>query len=129
MPGAALIAGGKSFGGRMTSQAQALVPLAGVKGLVFFGFPLHQPDKPSADRAAHLSNVDIPLLFIQGTRDTLADLEHLRPIVARLCDRATLQVIAGADHSFHVLKRSGRSEDEVRAEIVSAVTAWAAKII
>jgi predicted alpha/beta-hydrolase family hydrolase len=129
MPGTALIAGGKSFGARMTSQAQALMPLPGVKGLVFFGFPLHQPNKPSADRGAHLSNVKIPMLFIQGTRDTLADLEHLRPIVERLSDQATLQVIDGADHSFHVLKRSGRSEDEARAEIVSAVIAWAAKII
>jgi predicted alpha/beta-hydrolase family hydrolase len=129
MPGTTLIAGGKSFGGRMTSQAQALMPLPGVKGLVFFGFPLHQPNKPSVDRRAHLSNVGIPMLFIQGTRDTLAVLDHLRPIVERLSDRATLQVIDGADHSFHVLKRSGRSEDDVRAEIAAAVITWAEKII
>ena len=96
-----LIAGGKSFGGRMTSQAQAKAPLDGVKGLAFFGFPLHPAGKPSADRAEHLADVKIPMLFLQGTRDTLAELSLLKPVVKGLGGRATLHLAEGADHSFH----------------------------
>ena len=124
--GLPLIAGGKSFGGRMTSQAQAKAPLDGVKGLAFFGFPLHPAGKPSADRAQHLSEVKIPMLFLQGTRDALAELSLLRPVVKGLGDRATLYLAEGADHSFHVLKSSGRNDGEVLAEILDAFAAWAA---
>ena len=123
-----LIAGGKSFGGRMTSQAQAVNPLPGVRGLAFFGFPLHPPDKPSIDRAAHLSKIKIPMLFLQGTRDNLADLALLRPLVDKLGNLATLKVLEGADHSFHVLKRSGRTDEEVKAEMIDAFIAWAEKL-
>lgn len=126
MPGAVLIAAGKSFGGRMTSQAQALQPLEAVRGLVFLGFPLHQPNKPSIERAAHLSKVNIPMLFLQGTRDNLAELEYLRPVIERLQTLATLKIIDGADHSFHVLKRSGRSDDEARSEMCAAIISWSA---
>jgi predicted alpha/beta-hydrolase family hydrolase len=125
IPEVPLIAGGKSFGGRMTSQAQAVNPLPGVRGLAFFGFPLHPPDKPSIDRAAHLSKVKIPMLFLQGTRDNLADLALLRPLVDKLENLATLKVLEGADHSFHVLKRSGRTDEEVKTEMIDAFTAWA----
>ena len=125
LPGVPLIAGGKSLGGRMTSQAQAADPLPGVRGLAFFGFPLHPPDKPSIDRAAHLSKVTIPMLFLQGTRDNLADLTLLRPLLGGLENLATLKVFEGADHSFHVLKRSGRSDEEVNAEMIDAFVAWA----
>jgi uncharacterized protein len=118
-----LIAGGKSFGGRMTSQAQAAEPLADVRGLAFFGFPLHAPDAPSTARAAHLPQIKIPLLFLQGTRDALADLGLLRPIVADLA-LATLKELSGADHSFHVLARSGRSDAEVMAEMSQALADW-----
>ena len=125
IPEVPLIAGGKSFGGRMTSQAQAVNPLPGVHGLAFFGFPLHPPDKPSIDRAAHLSQVKIPMLFLQGTRDNLADLALLRPLLDKLGNLATLKVLEGADHSFHVLKRSGRTDEEVKAEMIDAFIAWA----
>lgn len=125
IPEVPLIAGGKSFGGRMTSQAQAVNPLTGVRGLAFFGFPLHPPDKPSIDRAAHLSKVKIPMLFLQGTRDNLADLALLRPLVDKLENLATLKVLEGADHSFHVLKRSGRTDEDVKAEMIDAFIAWA----
>jgi predicted alpha/beta-hydrolase family hydrolase len=125
IPEVPLIAGGKSFGGRMTSQAQAVNPLPGVRGLAFFGFPLHPPDKPSIDRAAHLYKVKIPMLFLQGTRDNLADLTLLRPLVGELENLATLKVLEGADHSFHVLKRSGRTDEEVKAEMLDAFTVWA----
>jgi uncharacterized protein len=128
MPNAALIAGGKSFGGRMTSQAQALRPLDRVRALVFLGFPLHQPNKPSGERGTHLSRVGIPMLFLQGTRDPLAELDHLRPLIDSLKDRATLRVIDGADHSFHVLKRSGRNDDEARAEIVREIISWSSNL-
>lgn len=128
MPNAALIAGGKSFGGRMTSQAQASAPIERVRGLLFLGFPLHQPDKPSVERGKHLSKVSVPMLFLQGTRDNLAQLDHLRPLIEDLGNRATLKLIEGADHSFHVLKRSGRSDDEARAEMVDAAIAWSAKL-
>jgi uncharacterized protein len=119
-----LIAGGKSFGGRMTSQAQASAPLAGVRGLVFVGFPLHPAGRPGDERAKHLSAVSIPMLFLQGTRDELADLTLLGGVTARLGERAQLKVLADADHSFHVLARSGRTDAAVRAELLQALDAW-----
>ena len=122
--GLLLIAGGKSFGGRMTSQAQAKMPLHGVKGLAFFGFPLHAAGKPSSDRAAHLADVKIPMLFLQGTRDALAELSLLKPVVKSLGNKARLHLAEGADHSFHVLKSSGRNDREVLAEILDAFAAW-----
>jgi uncharacterized protein len=128
MPNALLIAGGKSFGGRMTSQAQALRPLEGVRGLLFLGFPLHQPNKPSAERALHLAKIKISMLFIQGTRDTLAQLDHLQPVIEGLQEHATLKVIEAADHSFHVLKRSGRNDDEARDEMVQQIISWSATL-
>jgi predicted alpha/beta-hydrolase family hydrolase len=124
-PKCPLIAGGKSFGGRMTSQTQALAPLAGVSGLAFFGFPLHPAGKPSVERAAHLADINIPMLFLQGTRDTLAELPLLEPVVKRLGARASLHVMQHADHSFHVLARSGRKDAEVMGEILDAFAAWA----
>lgn len=127
-PGVALIAGGKSFGGRMTSQAQAANPLPDVSGLAFVGFPLHPAKKPSVERAAHLSKVTIPMLFLQGTRDDLADLTLLEPIVDKLGTRATLKRIEGSDHSFHVLARSGRNDREVMEELAEAIMAWTGTI-
>jgi predicted alpha/beta-hydrolase family hydrolase len=124
-----LFAGGKSFGGRMTSQAQAAVPIAGVRGLVFFGFPLHPAGKPSDERAAHLAEVRLPMLFLQGTRDALAELSLLQPVAKSLGRKATLHLAEGADHSFHVLKSSGRNDREVLAEILDAFTAWVDTII
>ncbi|VIO66583.1 hypothetical protein CI1B_17050 [Bradyrhizobium ivorense] len=123
-----LFAGGKSFGGRMTSQAQAKAPLAGVRALVFLGFPLHAAGKPSSERAAHLAEVKIPMLFLQGTRDALAELDLLQPMVRGLGARATLQLVKEADHSFHVLKRSGRNDGEVMAEVLDAFAAWVTKL-
>jgi len=120
--GLPLIAGGKSFGGRMTSQAQAKAPLDDVKGIAFFGFPLHPAGEPAVNRAAHLFKVEIPILFLQGTRDALADVSLLR-IVAKDV-RATLHLAEGADHSFHVLKSSGRNDREVRTEILDAFAVW-----
>src|SRR5437016_7683354 len=114
-PGLPLLAGGKSMGGRMTSQAAAQRPLDGVRGLVFFGFPLHPPNQPGTKRADHLARVTMPMLFLQGTRDALADLKLLRPLCAKLGSRATLHIIETADHSFHGLKRSGRSDEIGRA--------------
>lgn len=125
-PGVTLIAGGKSFGGRMTSQAQAAKPLPDVRGLAFVGFPLHPAKKPSVERAAHLSEVKVPMLFLQGTRDDLADLSLLEPIVDRLGTHATLKRIEGADHSFHVLARSGRNDREVMEELADTIASWAA---
>lgn len=122
--GLPVFAGGKSFGGRMTSQAAADEPLAGVSGLVFLGFPLHPAGRPGTERAEHLSRVGVPLLFVQGTRDRLAELELLRPVLRDLGDRATLHVVDGGDHSFKVLKRSGRSEAEVMAELSDAVASF-----
>ncbi|MGF6428178.1 alpha/beta hydrolase family protein [Bradyrhizobium sp. Pha-3] len=122
-----LFAGGKSFGGRMTSQAQARAPLAGVRGLVFLGFPLHSAGKPSSERAKHLAEVNVPMLFLQGTRDALAELDLLEPVVKGLGARATLHLVQEADHSFHVLKRSGRDDHEVMAEVLDAFAAWVAK--
>jgi hypothetical protein len=123
-PGLLLIAGGKSFGGRMTSQAQARVPLAGVDGLAFLGFPLHPSGKPSSDRAKHLSDVRVPMLFLQGTRDNLAELRLLEPVVESLGQTASLHRVKEADHSFHVLARSGRNDREVMSEILDAFAAW-----
>ncbi|MBR0931954.1 alpha/beta family hydrolase [Bradyrhizobium jicamae] len=123
-----LFAGGKSFGGRMTSQAQAKAPLDNVRGLVFFGFPLHPAGKPSSERAKHLADVKIPMLFLQGTRDALAELDLLQPMVKGLGARATLQLAQEADHSFHVLKRSGRNDAEVMAEVMDAFAAWITKV-
>ena len=123
-----LIAGGRSFGGRMTSQAQAKMPLEGVQGLAFLGFPLHPTGQPSTERAAHLSEVQIPMLFLQGTNDGLAELNLLKPVVASLGDRATLHLLDGADHSFHVPKRSGRTDSEVMEEALNAFVAWVGRI-
>jgi predicted alpha/beta-hydrolase family hydrolase len=123
-PDVTLIAGGKSFGGRMTSQAQAAAPLAGVRGLAFIGFPLHPAGKPSTDRADHLARIDIPMLFLQGTRDSLAEMALIEGVVKRLGRLATLHLVDGADHSFHVLARSGRNDREVLDEILDAFAAW-----
>src|SRR5713101_6949999 len=120
-----LIAGGKSMGGRMTSQAAAQQPLDGVQGLIFFGFPLHPPNRPGTKRADHLAKVTIPMLFLQGTRDTFADLKLLRPICAKLGERATLHVIESADHSFHVLKSSKRTDADVLRELAETTVSWA----
>src|ERR1700682_2425107 len=123
--GLPLLAGGKSMGGRMTSQSAADGLLPGVRGLVFFGFPLHPPNRPGTKRAEHLKRVKQPMLFLQGTRDTLAHLDLLRPVCASLETRATLRVIAEADHSFHVLKRSGKNDAEIVRELAQAVGSWA----
>ena len=123
-----LIAGGKSFGGRMTSQAQAKQPLAGVRGLAFFGFPLHAAGKPSIERGAHLAEIGIPMLFLQGTRDKLAELDLIEPVVAGLGTRATLHLVDGADHSFHVPARSGRRDDDVMKEVLDTFAAWIAGV-
>lgn len=127
LPGLTLVAGGKSFGGRMTSQAEALEP-TGVKGLSFFGFPLHPAGAPSDERAAHLSDVRVPMLFLQGTRDALADVTLLKPVVKSLGKRATLHLVADVDHSFHVPAKSGRKDAQVRAEILDAFAAWVASL-
>jgi predicted alpha/beta-hydrolase family hydrolase len=124
-PGQPLIAGGKSFGGRMTSQAQAAATLPGVRGLAFIGFPLHLAGKPSTDRAKHLSDVHIPMLFLQGTRDSLAEVPLIEPVVKRLGPLARLHLVEGADHSFHVLARSGRNDHEAMSEILDAFADWA----
>ena len=128
LPDVPLIAGGKSFGGRMTSQAQGLAPLDGVTGLAFFGFPLHPAGRPSRDRAEHLSGVKIPMLFLQGTRDALADLGELEPVCTALGTRATLRLFDDADHSFHVPARTGRKDVEVLAEALDAFAEWAGHI-
>jgi hypothetical protein len=127
-PGLPLFAGGKSMGGRMTSQAAAHPPLDGVRGLVFFGFPLHPPGRPGTKRADHLAKVTIPMLFLQGTRDALADLTLLRPVCAKLGSRATLHVVETADHSFHVLKSSGRTDEQVLRELAETAASWAEAI-
>lgn len=128
VPGVAILAGGKSFGGRMTSQAQAAKPLPEVKGLVFVGFPLHPAKKPGVERAAHLADVKIPMLFLQGTRDELAELTLLEPLLERLGAIATLKKIDGADHSFHVLARSGRNDREVLEELADTIARFAASL-
>lgn len=122
--GLPLVAGGKSMGGRMTSMATAREPLEGVSGLVFFGFPLHPAGKPATVRGEHLGDVNTPMLFLQGTRDKLAELDLLTPICQQLGERATLRIVEGADHSFHVLKRSGRTDDEVLDELAAAAADW-----
>lgn len=123
-PGLALFAGGKSFGGRMTSQAQAESPLPGVRGLAFLGFPLHAAGRPSDERAAHLADVALPMLFLQGSRDALASLDRLEPVVAKLGARATLAVLEDADHSFHVPARTGRTDAQVLASVLDTLAAW-----
>jgi predicted alpha/beta-hydrolase family hydrolase len=123
-PGLALIAGGKSFGGRMTSQAQAAAPLPGVRGLAFLGFPLHPAGKPSDARAKHLGDVHVPMLFVQGTRDKLAEPQLIEPVVKRLGASASLHPVQEADHAFPVLARSGRNDGDVMSEIVATLSAW-----
>jgi predicted alpha/beta-hydrolase family hydrolase len=129
LPKLPLIAGGKSFGGRMTSQAQAEAPLPGVLGLAFFGFPLHPAKQPSRDRGKHLSEVKIPMLFLQGTRDALASRDELEPLSQELGARATLRLFEDADHSFHVPARSGRKDTEVMSEMLDTFAAWADGVI
>jgi len=124
LPNHPLVAGGKSFGGRMTSQAQATTPLEGVCGLAFLGFPLHPAGRPSQERGAHLSDVQIPMLFLQGARDNLATRDQLEPLCKKLGRRATLNLFADADHSFHVPARSGRKDAQVLGEMIDAFTAW-----
>jgi len=124
-----LIAGGKSFGGRMTSSAAAKRPLPGVRGLAFLGFPLHPPNRPADTRAAHLSDLQLPMLFLQGTRDDLADLGLIRGVCQRLGARATLHVVDEADHSFHVPKRSGRSAEDVVLALARTLAAWARELV
>jgi predicted alpha/beta-hydrolase family hydrolase len=128
-PGVTLVAGGKSFGGRMTSQAQAKAALPGVKGLAFLGFPLHADKKPSTERAEHLAQVEIPMLFLQGTRDGLADLGLLKPVVAALGAKATLHEAEGGDHSFAVLKKSGRTNEEALTEVFDTLSAWIDQLV
>jgi uncharacterized protein len=123
-PDLPLIAGGKSFGGRMTSQAQAAAPIPGVHGLAFLGFPLHPAGKPSSDRARHLADVHVPMLFMQGSRDSLAEVALLKPVVERLGPSATLHLVEGGDHSFHVLARSGRNDRDVLRQTLDAFAAW-----
>jgi predicted alpha/beta-hydrolase family hydrolase len=129
VPKLALVAGGKSFGGRMTSQAQAALPLSGVRALVFLGFPLHSAGRPSEERADHLFEVKIPMLFLQGTRDALADTRTLQALVERLGTRATLKPFQDADHSFHVPLRTGRTDAEVRAEMLDTLAAWLDRVV
>lgn len=124
LPDLALIAGGKSYGGRMTSQAQAEEPLSGVRGLAFLGFPLHAPGQPSDERADHLSQVKSPMLFLQGTRDDFAELDYLKPVVKRLGTRATLKLFEDTNHSFHVPAKSGRTDADVMRELVDALAEW-----
>ena len=123
-PGLPLFAGGKSFGGRMTSTAAAESPLPGVRGLVFLGFPLHPPGQPGIGRAEHLDRVTVPMLFLQGTRDTFAQLPLLEPVIARLKPRATLHLIDGGDHSFKVPKSSGRTAEDVMRGLAETIAAW-----
>ena len=124
LPDLPLIAGGKSFGGRMTSQAQAKAPLPGVRGLAFLGFPLHPAGRPSQERGEHLFALQIPMLFLQGTRDTLAALNQLEPLCSHLGPRATLKLFPDADHSFHVPARGGRKDAQVRAEMLDILSDW-----
>ena len=128
LPKLPLIAGGKSFGGRMTSQAQALEPLPGVRGLAFLGFPLHPPGKPSIERGQHLAAVRVPMLFLQGTNDEFAELALLQSTVAKLGKPATLRLFEHADHSFHAPAKSGRKDAEVMRELLDALTGWVDEI-
>ena len=129
LSGVQIFAGGKSLGGRMTSNAAAKEPLSGVRGIVFFGFPLHAPNRPSDERAAHLFNVNIPMLFLQGTRDKVADLTLLKPICKKLKEKAELHIIEGADHSFHVLKSSAKNDDLVIEELAQATIRWMGEVV
>jgi predicted alpha/beta-hydrolase family hydrolase len=129
LPGLALIAGGKSFGGRMTSQAQARAPLPDVRGLAFLGFPLHPAGKPSHERAEDLFEIQIPMLFLQGTRDTLAMPDQLEPVCQALGARATLKLFADADHSFHVPARSGRKDAQVLGEVLNTLAGWIDEVL
>jgi predicted alpha/beta-hydrolase family hydrolase len=129
LPDLPLIAGGRSFGGRMTSQAQAISPLPEVRGLAFLAFPLHPAKRPSEERAQHLFDVNIPMLFLQGTRDELAYLELLEPLVDRIGNRATLKLLPDADHSFHVPARTGRKDAEVRSEALRTLVDWAQAVV
>ena len=129
LPNLPLIAGGKSFGGRMTSQAQGKAPLEGVRGLAFLGFPLHPTGRPSQDRAKHLFDVKIPMLFLQGTRDTLASLDQLEPLCKKLGNRATLKLFADSDHSFHVPVRTGRKDAQVLDDVLDALSGWLESVI
>jgi predicted alpha/beta-hydrolase family hydrolase len=127
--GLALIAGGRSFGGRMTSQAQAASAMPGVRGLAFLAFPLHPAGRPAAERGKHLADVQIPMLFLQGTRDALAELGQLTPLIETLGERATLRLFDPADHSFHVPARSGRNDAEVRRDLLDALAGWTASVL
>ena len=129
VPKLALVAGGKSFGGRMTSQAQAAAPLPGVAGLAFLGFPLHPAGQPSDQRGEHLSNVHVPMLFLQGTRDALASLELLEPRVKLLGKQATLHLIDEADHSFHVPARTGKKDADVRRDMMDVLATWIGRTV
>jgi uncharacterized protein len=129
LPGLPLFAAGKSFGGRMSSQAQAAAPLAGVRGLVFFGFPLHAPGKPGDERGDHLARVKVPMLFLQGTRDEFAELDLLEPLVKQLGRRARLKLFEHANHSFHVPARSGRTDAQVLAEALDVTAAWITEVL
>jgi predicted alpha/beta-hydrolase family hydrolase len=129
LPGLAVVAGGKSFGGRMTSQAQAASPLPGGQGLVFLGFPLHPAGRPSDERGAHLFEIKIPMLFLQGSRDALAATELIETLVQRLGERATLKLFEDADHSFHVPAKTGRKDAEVRSKVLDELSAWLETIV
>jgi len=122
--GLPLLAGGKSMGGRLTSLVAAAGGLPDVQGLIFFGFPLHAAGKPSSERGAHLAEVSVPMLFLQGTRDRLAELDYVTPLCRRLGKRATLHIVESGDHSFHVPKRSGRTDEEVQNELGETVGSW-----
>jgi predicted alpha/beta-hydrolase family hydrolase len=124
-----VFAGGKSFGGRMTSQAQTANPMDEVRGLVFLGFPLHAAGKPSSERAAHLHDIKVPMLFLQGTRDALAELDQLEPVCESLGALATLKLFADADHSFHVPARTGRKDADVRTAVLDAMAEWIDRVI
>jgi len=129
VPNVTLFAGGKSFGGRMSSQAQAVAPLSGVRGLLFLGFPLHPPGQPSTERAKHLFEIHVPMLFLQGTRDDFASLELLTDLGKKLGDTATLRLFQDADHSFHVPARTGRKDADVRTELLDAIANWIEKVV
>lgn len=129
LPEHTLLAGGKSFGGRMTSQAQAEAPLPGVRGLIFLGFPLHPPGRPSDERGQHLFGIKIPMLFLQGDRDEFAELHLLQSLTKQLSERATLKLFSDADHSFHVPARTGRKDSDVRAQLLDAIRDWIKMVI
>lgn len=129
LPAVPLFAGGKSFGGRMTSHAHSEIPLPHIRGLVFVGYPLHPAGKPDTRRAVHLEQVKLPMLFLQGTRDALADHDLMQGVARRLAPHATLKVIEGADHAFHVLVRSGRTDAQVIEELADQITLWMSAMI